>query len=129
MARTMGQKKGGGSSSSRSLDLPSERVVQAACAAADEAGKAAESAEIAAHAAEQAAEQAIVAGHVAEKAMVASERLHRAVVQTSHHGGRKRSPSPTNPWNKFQKAHSGKGWSIEKMRAEYYKAKSLSTKP
>ena len=129
MARTMGQKKGGGSSSSRPLDLPSERVIQAACAAADEAGKAAESAEIAAHAAEQAAEQAIVAGHVAEKAMVASERLHRAVVQTSHHGGRKRSPSPTNPWNKFQKAHSGKGWSIEKMRAEYYKAKSLATKP
>ena len=80
-----------------------------------------------------------MAGYVAEKAMVASERLHRAVVQSTHQvkvgtqsqssrrGDQKRSPSPANQWNKFQKVNSGKGWSIEKMRAEYYKAKKPSS--
>ena len=29
-----------------------------------------------------------------------------------------------NLWNQFQKAHKGKGWGTERMRAEYYKAKS-----
>ena len=32
--------------------------------------------------------------------------------------------SPYNQWNEFQRAHKGLGWGTEKMRAEYYKAKS-----
>lgn len=30
-----------------------------------------------------------------------------------------------NPWSEFQKAHKGKGWSNDKMRAEYFKVKKL----
>ena len=34
-----------------------------------------------------------------------------------------------NPWNQFQHRHKGKGWSMEKMRAEYYKWKNSQQEP
>ena len=34
-----------------------------------------------------------------------------------------------NPWNLFQHRHKGKGWSMEKMRAEYYKWKNSQQEP
>ena len=33
-----------------------------------------------------------------------------------------------NPWNEFQHRHKGKGWSMDKMRAEYYKEKAENEK-
>ena len=130
MARSL-EKKGGCESPS-TLSVSSERALQAACAAAEGAEKAAENAELAA----QAAEQAMVAGQVAEQAIAASARLHKVVAQSSHpmnlvvkaqasHQRSQRSePVPTNPWNRFQHDNAGKGWSADKMRAEYYRAKS-----
>ena len=35
---------------------------------------------------------------------------------------------PRNPWNAFQKENAGKGWSMERMRAEYYKKKAEDEK-
>ena len=130
MARSL-EKKGGCESPS-TLSVSSERALQAACAAAEGAEKAAENAELAAQAAEQAAEQAMVAGQVAEQAIAASARLHKVVAQSSHpmnvqasHQRSQRSELvPTNPWNCFQHDNAGKGWSADKMRAEYYRAKS-----
>ena len=134
MARSL-EKKGSCESSS-SLSVSRERALQAACAAAEGAEKAAESAELAAQAAEQAAEQAMMAGQVAEQAIAASARLHQVVAQSStpmnlvanaqasHQRSQRSEPVPTNPWNRFQHDNAGKGWSAEKMRAEYYRAKS-----
>lgn len=34
-----------------------------------------------------------------------------------------------NPWNQFQHRHRGKGWSMDKMRAEYYKYKRSQQEP
>ena len=96
---------------------------------------AAENAEMAAQAAGQAAEGAMVAGRAAEQAIAVSTRLHQVISRpshskafvgsssTSHRGSQKREPSPANPWNKFQRNNAGRGWSMETMRAEYYKLK------
>lgn len=103
-ARSMGRKSSQESSSSR-LDGPDERILLAACAAADGAEKAAENAEIAAQAAEQAAEQALVAGKVAGQAIAASAWLRQEVAQShqvnkvgqsssSHQGSQKVNQSP-----------------------------------
>ena len=88
-----------------------------------------EAAESAAHAAGRAADAAIQAAESAERA---SRVIHRAVEASKEKTSSSRVASssgspgtpPMNPWNRFQKEHSKRGWGTEKMRAEYYKAKA-----
>lgn len=58
--------------------------------------------------------------HVASLELPASSST--SLVSASRTGTAVQSRKP-NPWNDFQRKHRGKGWSADKMRAEYYKSK------
>lgn len=81
----------------------------------------AQAASDAAEGAERAAECAQLAAEAAEAAV---EMLHQAMKKTPERLTTKKvDHGPANPWNKFQQLHAGKGWSVQKMRAEYYRSK------
>lgn len=103
LKRRSQQLSGTSSRPSRTLDTLAEVT--------NDVEKAAVSAQLAAKAADQAAERV-------EKA---SARLQHGVHQSGQQKNRTVDLDPANPWNRFQHQHSGKGWSAEKMRAEYYK--------
>ena len=57
-----------------------------------------------------------------------SERLQRAAEKPVSTNSQLAEKVPTNPWNRFQKMNAGKGWSMDRMRAEYWKS-SAGRKP
>lgn len=83
------------------------------------AEKAAASAQSAAEAAAEAACRAAVS---AERA---SLLLHEVVSGpfTGRPSAQRAGDLPANPWNRFQQMNAGKGWTMDKMRAEYFRAK------
>ena len=88
-------------------------AIQAVTEAVGEAEKAARNALRAADAADRAAESV-------EKA---SKLLKGAVESSASHDSQPAEKIPTNPWNRFQKENASKGWTMDRMRAEYYKTK------
>ena len=88
-------------------------AIQAVTEAVGEAERAARNALRAADAADRAAESV-------EKA---SKLLKGAVESSDSHDSQPAGKIPTNPWNRFQKENASKGWTMDRMRAEYYKNK------
>ena len=117
------------SSESNSVEL------QAASEAADDAvqaaSQAAEGAERAAESAHQAAAAANLAAVNAEAATTMLQHALRAKAKASPvvRPIRRVEEEPTNPWNRFQRHNANKGWNLDKMRAEYYRAKSMNSLP
>ena len=75
--------------------------------------------------AKQAADAAERAAGKAEAAVV---MVHKVVASTQSSRASAAAESsvpadkePGNPWNKFQKDHAGKGLSMDRLRAEYYR--------
>ena len=92
-------------------DEPSSSSTQA-IQAVSEAEKAARIALRAANAADRAA----------ESAEAVSEMLQRAAEKPVSKYSQLAEKVPTNPWNRFQKMNAKKGWSMDRMRAEYWKS-------
>ena len=117
------------SSESNSVEL------QAASEAADDAvqaaSQAAEGAERAAESAHQAAAAANLAAVNAEAATTMLQHALRAKAKASPvvRPIRRVEEEPTNPWNRFQRHNANQGWNLDKMRAEYYRAKSMNSLP
>ena len=88
-------------------------AIQAVTEAVEEAERAARNALRAADAADRAAESV-------EKA---SELLQKAAESPGSKSSQPAEKVPMNPWNRFQKMNASKGWSMDRMRAEYYKDK------
>ena len=115
-------------SDSAELQAASEAAddaVQAASQAAEGAERAAVSAQQAAAAASQAALNAEAATSMLQCALMAKSKASptvRPIQRTSEE-------EPANPWNRFQRQNANKGWSLEKTRAEYYRAKSMNLLP
>ena len=99
-------------------------AVQAASQAAEGAERAAVSAQQAAAAASQAALNAEAATSMLQCALMAKSKASPTVRPIQ-----RINEEPTNPWNRFQRQNANKGWSTEKMRAEYYRAKSMNRMP
>ncbi len=58
----------------------------------------------------------------------ARERVHDRAQASAVQQEEPHAQEIRNPWNQFQHRHKGKGWSMEKMRAEYYKEKAEDEK-
>ena len=99
--------------STRTPEGPSSSSSSAVQAVTEEAERAARSAWRAALAADRAA----------ENVEAASELLQRAAEKPVSMNSQTAEKVPANPWNRFQKKHASKGWSMDRMRAEYYKSK------
>ena len=103
------------------------------------AGEAAGAAADAAKRAYRAAEAANCAAASAEKAALIIQQLKEGPSEaassdatwsrTASRPVQPQGPQPSNPWNKFQRENAGKNWGTEKMRAEYFKAKSTHKVP
>ena len=114
-------------SGSASRSLSRSKGSQAGVAVNEAVNCAADGAERAALSAEMAA---AAAGRAAVSAERASMLLHQALTgPVTRPSPARRNAAPGNPWNRFQQEHAGRGWSMDKMRAEYFKAKCQSTMP
>ena len=115
------QRQSGSADRSVSSSRTSRDVAEAASKAAGDAEEAAVSAQLAARAADRAA------ASVERASMILHGALQGPMSMPS--SSSRASTEPENPWNKFQKQHARRGWTREKMRAEYYKAKCQCTPP
>ena len=113
------RRRSGSTSGATSSRMSGRSTGEAECDAARAASEAAESAQKAAEA----------ANHAAECAEVATEMLQRAMAKPKAQPIQRISSGSENPWNGFQHLHAKRGWSQEKMRAEYYKMKSQGNVP
>ena len=113
------RRRSGSMSGATSSRMTGRSTGEAECDAARAASEAAESAQKAAEA----------ANHAAECAEVATEMLQRAMAKPKAQPIQRISSGSENPWNRFQHLHAKRGWSQEKMRAEYYKMKSQGNVP
>ena len=101
------------------------------------ASEAAEGAQMAADAADRAAESAERASRALMKAMATTDSMVRKQLAASTAASSTEEPlkkqqldSPIqNPWNRFQHDNAGRGWSLQKMRAEYFKVKAQKRMP
>lgn len=87
-------------------------VTKAASEAAENAADAAGRAQRAAEAANRAAESAERASRIIHRAVVASKGTTQPLKVASSSGSS--GTPPSNPWNRFQQEHQGRGWGTEK---------------
>ena len=100
-----------------SASSDASEITAAVSSAVGSVEKAAESAHVAAEAADRAAANAVRASRLVRQAMAKPKAAPPA------------DPHPQNPWNRFQRDHAGRGWSMDRLRAEYFKAKCRKTLP
>ena len=106
----------------RSNDQMAEAAGEAAGVAADAAKKALRAAEVAswaARSAERASQLMEQVSHMPSEAAASSAASSRVAPKAES-----QDQHPSNPWNRFQHENAGKNWGSEKMRAEYFKAKT-----
>ena len=104
-----------------SASSDASEITTAMSSAVGSVEKAAESAHVAAEAADHAAASAVRASRLAHQAMAKPKAAPPQFQPADTH--------PQNPWNRFQRDHAGKGWSMDKLRAEYFKAKCRKSLP